>query len=393
MKQLLIQKTDKTFKSRVSEVVERKGLGHPDTLCDAISEELSRALCNYYIEETGAVQHHNVDKVLLVGGSSKADFGKGEITQPIELIISGRAVLEIESGKIPIEAIVNGVVKEIFGRLLPRLDLDSDLRVSIKLKPGSKDLRATFEANRDLPLANDTSIGIGYAPFTPLEMGIKKLSDHLASNKVRNKYTALGSDIKIMGVRENGQTNITIAAALIGPLLKNKNEYFDLIHSIKEVANSIVRLQTKTTIDLNKADLPEKDSFYLTVTGSSVEAGDDGMTGRGNRHTGLITPFRLMSMEASAGKNPVSHVGKIYNVVSMLIAQDLVEIEGLNDATCVMVSQIGKPITEPQFISIKINHDLTEKETNELANKVVDFNFKKMPEIWKGILEGKHQLY
>lgn len=393
MKHILVQKTAFPFRERKSEVVERKGLGHPDTLCDAISEELSRALCQYYIEESGGVQHHNVDKVLLVGGSSKADFGKGEITQPIELIISGRAVLEVEGGKIPIEAIVNGVVKELFGNLLPRLDIGSDLKVSIKLKPGSRDLRATFEAQRDLPLANDTSIGIGYAPFTPLEIGIKTLSDHLSSNIVREKYPALGSDIKIMGVRENGKTNITIAAAIIGPLLSNKKEYSELIHSLKEEVNSIVKLKTKTTIDVNKADIPEKDSFYLTVTGSSIEAGDDGMTGRGNRHTGLITPFRLTSMEAVAGKNPVSHVGKIYNVVSMLIAQDLAEIKGINDATCVMVSQIGKPITEPQFISIKINHDLSEKEAQASATEVVNFNIKNMPDVWKGILEGKYQLY
>ena len=393
MRHVLLQRTASPFKERQREVVERKGPGHPDTLCDAISEELSRALCNYYIEETGSVQHHNVDKVLLVGGGSRAGFGSGRITQPIELIISGRAVLEIGGEKIPIESIVQGVVREIFGKLLPRLDIETELKVAIKLKPGSKDLRATFEAQKDIPLANDTSIGIGYAPFTPLELGIKKLSQHLAGDQVRQKHPALGTDIKIMGVRDEEGTNITIAAAMIGPLLKNKDEYSNLIHSLQNESYSIIRLQTKPNIHINKADLPEKDSFYLTVTGSSVEAGDDGMTGRGNRHTGLITPFRLMSLEAAAGKNPVSHVGKIYNVVSMQIARDLAGIKGINDATCVMVSQIGKPITEPQFISIKINHGLSEKEVNDSTKEVVDFNFQKMPDVWKGILEGKYQLY
>ena len=47
------------------EIVERKGIGHPDTMCDALAEELSQALCKYYLEKSGLVLHHNVDKALL----------------------------------------------------------------------------------------------------------------------------------------------------------------------------------------------------------------------------------------------------------------------------------------------------------------------------------------
>ncbi len=61
---------------------------------------------------------------------------------------------------------------------------------------------------------------------------------------------------------------------------------------------------------------------------TSVEMGDDGATGRGNRGNCLITPMRPMSIEAIAGKNPVNHVGKIYNVIAQQVAEetgDLVE--------------------------------------------------------------------
>jgi S-adenosylmethionine synthetase len=74
------------------EVVERKGKGHPDTLCDKAAEELSVRLSEYYLEVFGRVQHHNVDKVLLVGGQSNARFGGGDVIEPIYILMSGRAV-------------------------------------------------------------------------------------------------------------------------------------------------------------------------------------------------------------------------------------------------------------------------------------------------------------
>ena len=42
-----------------AEVVERKGLGHPDTLCDGIAEAVSRALSKEYIKETGNIRLSN----------------------------------------------------------------------------------------------------------------------------------------------------------------------------------------------------------------------------------------------------------------------------------------------------------------------------------------------
>ena len=58
------------------EIVERKGLGHPDTLCDSAAEALSIALSKYYVEHFGRILHHNVDKVALVGGAATVGFGR-----------------------------------------------------------------------------------------------------------------------------------------------------------------------------------------------------------------------------------------------------------------------------------------------------------------------------
>src|SRR5258708_15027042 len=86
-----------------SEIVERKGLGHPDTICDEVAEEFSLALSRYYLSEFGEILHHNVDKVLLAAGTSRPAFGGGEITTPMQIILAGRATTTAGGKQIPIE--------------------------------------------------------------------------------------------------------------------------------------------------------------------------------------------------------------------------------------------------------------------------------------------------
>lgn len=71
------------------EVVERKGIGHPDTLADGISEAISRSLSGYYLEEFGQILHHNVDKVLIIAGQSQPRFGGGSISKPPSVVVGG----------------------------------------------------------------------------------------------------------------------------------------------------------------------------------------------------------------------------------------------------------------------------------------------------------------
>jgi S-adenosylmethionine synthetase len=83
------------------EIVERKGQGHPDYLIDGASEAVSKALCQYYDEKFGVVLHHNVDKGLLVGGRANPYFGDGEIIEPINVIVAGRAITQVtKNGKL-----------------------------------------------------------------------------------------------------------------------------------------------------------------------------------------------------------------------------------------------------------------------------------------------------
>ena len=77
----------KNFKEERQEFVERKGKGHPDTLSDALAEELSINYSNYTLKRFGAVLHHNFDKVGLLGGASHVVFGEGYLTAPIKILL------------------------------------------------------------------------------------------------------------------------------------------------------------------------------------------------------------------------------------------------------------------------------------------------------------------
>jgi S-adenosylmethionine synthetase len=124
----------------------------------------------------------------------------------------------------------------------------------------------------------------------------------------------------------------------------------------------------EVSIAVNAADDLASGRIYLTVLGTSAECGDDGQAGRGNRINGLITPLRPMTMESVAGKNAVTHVGKLYNLAAGLIAQRIVdELPGVVESQCLLVSAIGRPITEPQLAAVQLRllpgASLTEQES------------------------------
>src|SRR5688572_26177667 len=127
------------------EVVERKGRGHPDTLCDAISERICVRLCRYYLSRFGVILHHNVDKVLLCGGHSRATFGEGEIVEPMEFYLAGRATRQWRSDEVPVDEIAVDACKEVLRETLPELDLSRDVRIIPRIRHGSTDLTRLFE--------------------------------------------------------------------------------------------------------------------------------------------------------------------------------------------------------------------------------------------------------
>ena len=337
------------------ELVERKGLGHPDSIADGVSESVSRALCRLYLDEFGKILHHNTDETQVVGGASEPKFGGGRVTNPIYILLVGRATTEVNGEKLPYRDVAIEAARNYVKSVCSHVDVDKHVEFDCKIGQGSVDLRGVFDQKE--VLSNDTSFGVGFAPLSDTERIVLE-SEKLLTLKLKKKVPAIGEDVKVMGYRQGEKIHLTVAAALVDSEVKDGQEYQSVCDEIRDkLADQATKLtRRELTIDVNTADDPELGRYYLTVTGCSMEAGDDGSVGRGNRANGLITPCRPMSLEASAGKNPVNHVGKIYNILGNMIANDIVKETGGNvrEVHVRILSQIGKPVDQPQVASLQI---------------------------------------
>ncbi len=385
------------------ELVERKGLGHPDYISDAAAEAASVALSKLYLERYGRILHHNLDKVLLVGGQASPRYGGGDVLNPIYIIVSGRATTSVrtEAGleEIPVGTTILKAVKDWIRENFRFLDPDHHVIVDYKIGKGSADLVGIFEEKDKTPRANDTSFGSGFAPLSTLERLVLETERLLNSKDLKSKIPAVGEDVKVMGLREGKKITLTIAAAIISHLVHDRGEYLAVKDDIKE---HVLDLASKIAPDydvivhVNTGDIPEKDVVYLTVTGTSAEHGDDGMTGRGNRVYGLITPLRPMSLEATAGKNPVNHVGKIYNVLAVDIANKIyAEVDGVKEVFVKILSQIGRPIDDPLIADIKVkpaNKRLTADQVREIQ-AIADEILSRITDYTDKIIRGEVMLF
>lgn len=353
------------------EVVERKGLGHPDTLADGISESISRSLSQFYLDEFGQILHHNVDKVLIIAGKSMPEFGGGSILKPPSVIVGGRATKP--SGKQVFE-IIEDSVTSFFRKTVKNLE---QFRVEPRVEEGAPELRSLIGRG-----ANDTSIGVGYAPLSSTEKLV------LDMEKEVQKVHGVGEDTKLMAVRIGDKLTIVVAAAMVSKFIASREEYEDAKARVLEAA----RRKANADIYVNCAD--SGDNIYLTVTGTSIEMGDDGATGRGNRGNGLITPMRPMTMEAIAGKNPVSHVGKIYNVLAQRAAGEIAELDGVKEANVTFVSKIGSPISQPLLRGVRISGDLQLTPGLEAqVDSILDYMLESTDQLVEEFVKGKLSIY
>ncbi|MFC6614578.1 methionine adenosyltransferase [Halopenitus salinus] len=375
------------------EIVERKGVGHPDSISDGIAESVSRALSKLYLDRVGKVLHYNTDETQLVAGTAAPEFGGGEVIEPIYILIVGRATKEYEGAHLPVDSTALAAAREYLAETVPELEYGTDVIVDVKLGEGSGDLQDVFgEDEKRVPMANDTSFGVGHAPRTETEQIVYDAERELNTTYYA-EHPELGPDVKVMGKREGDRIDITVAAAMVDRHLDGLEAYDDAVESVREFVTDLARDRTnrEVVVDVNTADDYEEDSVYLTVTGTSAEMGDDGSVGRGNRANGLITPNRPMSMEATSGKNPVNHIGKIYNLLSTEIAESVTaRVDGIRDLQVRLLSQIGRPIDEPHVADVQLvtadGVDIADIEDDVIA--IVDEELADVTGVTKRVIEG-----
>lgn len=377
------------------EVVERKGLGHPDSLCDALVENLSVVLSRYYLERFGSILHHNVDKGLLYGGSARPCLGGGEVLAPMRIYLAGRATRDYRGVRVPVDEIAIEESRAWLARNLRHLDVARHVEILPLIRPTSPDLAELYaRAQRTGTVcANDTSIGVGYAPLDALERAVLAAERTLTAVQTRRANPALGEDVKVMGVRRGGELRLTVACAMVGRHVADAAEYIACKQKARRLAGAAAAEAAgmPCEVEVNAADGEVTESLYVTVTGLSAEGGDDGEVGRGNRVNGLITPCRPMSLEAAAGKNPVSHVGKLYNIAAERIARAVTgRVSGVREVQCLLVSRIGHPIAQPKVFELRLRPEPSVRlgAVAEAAVAVAEEQFGQVGELWRDFVSG-----
>jgi S-adenosylmethionine synthetase len=336
------------------EIVERKGVGHPDSVCDAVMEDVSRALSRAYRDRAGTVLHHNCDKALLVAGQVELRWGGGRVLEPMRLVMGDRATAAWNGQRIDVEAIAVDAARQWIRAHLHHVDPDAHVRYQVELKPGSAALAARYR-REGIRTANDTSAVVGYAPLTETERLVFETERYLNSPGFKSRFPDTGEDVKVMGVRETRKLHLTVAMPLLDRALRGEDDYFQRIEEIREgmFAHLRSRLEQldELTLALNPLDRRGEGlaSIYASVLGVSAEGADSGQVGRGNRVNGLISFCRPGGSEAAAGKNPVGHIGKIYSVLADRLAGRLVGgVPGLQAVTLWLSSDIGRPVNQPR---------------------------------------------
>lgn len=367
------------------EIVERKGLGHPDYICDAIMDRISVRLSQEYLRRAGAIMHHNVDKSLLAAGEAETRFGGGVIKEPMRLIIGDRATFQINDIQIPVKEIAIQTAKEWFKEKLRFVDAEKHVTYQVELKPGHPELVDIFSRKKGKLLdANDTSAAVGYAPMTKTEKIVLKTEQYINSPEFKRRFPESGEDVKVMGLRKNNDLRLTISMAFVDRFVKDEKDYFRKKDEIYEDINNFVKEHAdfeSVTMNLNTLDVRGRgiSGVYLTVLGTSAESGDSGQVGRGNRVNGVIPLNRPLCSEAAAGKNPVSHVGKIYNSLTHYIADRVYkQVPEIEEVYIWLLSQIGRPIDQPAIAAAQVimkpnnSFNSVKKQIEEVVNSELE---------------------
>ena len=384
--------------ARRSELVERKGIGHPDTICDALVEVISQALSSMYLERVGTILHYNIDKAFLVAGECRKAFGGGDVIRPMEFIVGDRATLALgdpPATTFPVEDTVRSAVETWVGHHLPHLRPSKHLRIRTALAPASAELRAIYGSGEHELEANDTSAASGYAPLTPTEELVLAVERYLNGPEFKAAFPDTGEDVKVFGLRRDGHVSLTVAMPFRCDAMLSEAAYFARKEAV--LAALVQRFRAvplELAWSLNSLDRPGRgaDGTYLTLTGTSAEDADSGQVGRGNRVNGLIAFARPAGSEAAPGKNPVAHPGKLYSVLSHRLAREIhARCPGLQEVYVHLATRIGEPVDRPWTgVQLVLADGVALGDVERRVREVVDAELARMPVFRSELVRGQY---
>jgi len=401
MKQLFINTTI-PIDNQPFEIVERKGIGHPDTLADGIAEAVSIEYSRYCLEKFGAVLHHHFDKTVIMGGQAKINFGIGKMIKPIRLIINGRVSSVFSDKKINYQEIQEKAAKKYLKSSLPHLDVDRNVEIKyfstsyskspVWYKPRNLDDLPEFKT----PFINDSSAIVSFWPLSSVEKLVLEMERYFYNEDKTPKLEYIGHDIKILAIRNFREINLTLCVPFISQNTPSKDFYLERLNffqnELEKVAYQTVGNKFKVNILLNAQDFElltktrKRSGYYFSYSGSALDYGEEGVVGRGNRARGVRSCLRPNSTDAIHGKNPSFHVGKVYTYFADQISKAIAE-EINCECTVILGTQNKRPINSPQRIIIYT----TRKENQKKIAEIVERELSKKDWI-KRIVEDKYFL-
>jgi len=360
----IINNFNKDIEKEDTEMVERKGIGHPDSLADLIAEMFSNKYSQYCIKNFGVILNHWVDKILISGAKSKISFGHAKVLKPISVYLFGKVTNKFGKHTINISKIFKESAEEIFISIFKNSDLLKNIRYIIDINDGIgmdhvKEFYNPASINnfrniKDLEVANDSVICSGYAGYSRAEFLAINLECFINSIYFKKKFPETGYDVKILIVRIKENFDITICIPFIAEMTKSLSFYKGRLSLVKKniyiKAKNIIK-DDKIILNINTKD--KNNGGYITVFGTSLDKGDYGVVGRGNRYNGIININREMSAEAVNGKNPVHHAGKLYNIISQDIANEIYKKFKFENYVNI-ATQNGLSLVNPSYIMMKL---------------------------------------
>ncbi|MFW6017160.1 MAG: methionine adenosyltransferase [bacterium] len=362
------------------EMVERKGLGHPDTLCDAIAEKTSQLYSKFCYKKYNKIAHHWFDKVMLIGGESDISYGFGRLIKPYRLIFAGKCAKKICGSRVPLNEIFEEAARSILENYLTEFDINKHLiivdetvdhqgtgRESKRYRPNSiEDLSDITIYNKR---SNDCNLLAAHYPLTRLENIVYELENFINNMEYKNKYPMVGWDVKIVGVRDEEDYEIVVNVPVLAKYINSREDYDSVVEIVRCDLNQMILSNYDINYDLiiNPQDVTGQP--YITVFGSAADTGDVGVVGRGNRINGLITPMQPMSIEASAGKNVIDHTGKLYASLSKKLSKDIsLMIEQPVEIFIYTYKEVL--LVNPSKINIKLEKELSNENKDKILNYV-----------------------
>lgn len=371
---LKVEKVYQNPEDRRIEIVERKGIGHPDTLADALAESVSMEYARYCKANFGAILHHNVDKLYIGAGHFKIGYGFCEMLEPVKVFVNGRMSKSFNGSNIDLDQICQKAIRQYLGSTLPYLGEDQvainsnstqHTKVPHWFSPRGKIDLPEYENLR----ANDTSVCVSHWPMTTSERLAYELERYFWDMKEDfpvPKFKQFGQDIKVMVSREDHHIDVTVCLPVISTQISSLDDNDFYVLEAEDALNKLAEEIVAGTEYSVRVRANPYQRIYMLGIGSCIECGEEGVVGRGNMNSGIIPIFRSHSVEAWAGKNPVYHTGRVLGFLTMNLAKAIFNKLGVK-CTVIAMTKNSHSLLPPYMLSVEVDQDISSDDIRAIV--------------------------